>query len=848
MLETLIEGWRDTRDPSLADAVVELGARLAADRPAPAGKTRKAVLATWCAAAADPDPVTLSVLLPTLGDGNSKEALARLEALAAAPPDPRIARALADLLAAPPFQAVSTKPFWKLAAAQIVRCGDAGVDALLAPLAGTFLTRLRGAETMAEVLEKLLASTRADLATITPRPLSPTLAEALGEVAATRVDPIDAALQAVDAVPWTELEHAYGPAEDVPAQLRALALGTPEERVEALDALGGNVFHQGTVYEATPPVARFVVALVEAGHVDTAELLTYLAFLAVNDPGEQALAGGGDPWAGAEATGEEAPFVRTAREVARLGPTVVRLVEHEDPAVRLAAAFLASFLPAIARPVATAASRQLHVEQDERTLASLVLLLGQLHSAPVRKLVPEAGLARDAAVLATAWARPTTLDGAQIADLRELGRSDRYATGFPWFDGDLPRAARVIEEGLALDPPDALLDAMEEAIRGDDPRATSDRIAAARRRLFPEAHRPTPKFLPSDLDEHQLRFCHLLVDRADRLGDEYPTWAHADAIGLFLTSVNLRRWLGRSPTGPLDERVTDGRPAWKVLSDTLYGYVTRGDALTALATLPEVVLADIVTEARTPSATSWRPYELERHEKHVVEDVADPPTHRLDLELRHNDRLVDLLTEVALLGGDVGWQAVERLGQRQLDRIADGHFAEGVTCSLAATTAVRRAARGGGDIDDRVEAWLADTMTTAPVQRTPRRTEEVLRALPTDRAERMVLQHCPIWREGTITSNGRSHPTLHFDDTLRYARLLPSPPRAMTERVIAAIERHAEVKALTPRGEPGADPLPEQELVDWLRWAGEDAGPLLEAAIGRASPATTTLKRLAGLL
>ncbi|MCB9698821.1 MAG: hypothetical protein H6738_18715 [Alphaproteobacteria bacterium] len=848
MLGTLIEGWRDTRDPAVAAAVVELGARLAADRSPPAGKTRKAVLAAWCAAAADADPVTLSVLLPTLGDGNSKEALARLEALAKTPPDPRIARALADLLAAPPFQAVSTKPFWKLAAAEIVRSGDPGVEALLAPIEGTFLTRLGGAETMAEVLEKLLATTRAELARIAVRPPSPALAAAVAEVAATRVDPIEAALQAVEKVPWAELEHAYGPAEDVPALLRALARGKPEERASALDALGGNVFHQGSVYDATPPVARFVVALVEAAHPDTAELLGYLACLAVNDPGQQSLAGGGDPWAGAKPVGEEAPFVLTAREVARIGPAVVRLIEHADPGIRLAASFLASFLPAVARPVATAAARQLHVERDERTLASLVLLLGQLHSAPVRKLVPEAGLVRDAAVLATARARPEALGGAEIADLRELGRSDRRVEDFPWFDGDLPRAARVIEEGLALDPPEALLDAVEQALLGDDPRAASDRIATARRRLFPEAWRPTPKFLRSDLDEHQLRFCHLLVDRADRLGDEYPYWAHTEMIGLFLTSTNLRRWLGRSPPGPMDERVADGRPAWKVMSDALYGHVTRQDALAALATLPEVVLADIVTEARTPSTTSWRPYELERHVKHVVEDAADPPTHRLDLELRHNDRLVDLLAELALLGGDVGWQAVSRLGQRQLDRIAEGHYAEGVTCSLAATTAVRRAGGTGEEPDDRVEAWLADTMTTAPVQRTPRRTEEVLRALPTDRAERMVLAHCPIWREGTITSNGRSHPTMFFDDTLRYARLLPHPPRAMTERVVAAIERHAEVKALTPRGEPGADPLPEEELLDWLRWAKSDAEPLLAAAIDGGSRAKTTLKRLAGLL
>ena len=47
------------------------------------------------------------------------------------------------------------------------------------------------------------------------------------------------------------LHHAYGPAEDVPNQLRALISHDEKQRDEALYALHGNIWHQGTIYEAT---------------------------------------------------------------------------------------------------------------------------------------------------------------------------------------------------------------------------------------------------------------------------------------------------------------------------------------------------------------------------------------------------------------------------------------------------------------------------------------------------------------------------------------------------------------------------------------------------------------------
>ena len=49
-------------------------------------------------------------------------------------------------------------------------------------------------------------------------------------------------LAGVDNIPWQDLRHAYGPADDVPGLLRALALGS-DEADDPLDTLCGSICH-----------------------------------------------------------------------------------------------------------------------------------------------------------------------------------------------------------------------------------------------------------------------------------------------------------------------------------------------------------------------------------------------------------------------------------------------------------------------------------------------------------------------------------------------------------------------------------------------------------------------------
>lgn len=58
-------------------------------------------------------------------------------------------------------------------------------------------------------------------------------------------------LASLDMIDWADLTHAYGRATDVPDQIRALRSADPGIRDKALHSLYGNIFHQGTRFEAS---------------------------------------------------------------------------------------------------------------------------------------------------------------------------------------------------------------------------------------------------------------------------------------------------------------------------------------------------------------------------------------------------------------------------------------------------------------------------------------------------------------------------------------------------------------------------------------------------------------------
>ena len=95
--------------------------------------------------------------------------------------------------------------------------------------------------------------------------------------------------QRLRSVDWARYHHAYGPADDVPELLMAVA--NADRDVEAFSsatsALWGNVFHQGTRWGVTAKTVPFFIELLTAGPQSTRAkrfLVTYLHHLALGYP------------------------------------------------------------------------------------------------------------------------------------------------------------------------------------------------------------------------------------------------------------------------------------------------------------------------------------------------------------------------------------------------------------------------------------------------------------------------------------------------------------------------------------------------------------------------------------
>lgn len=126
-------------------------------------------------------------------------------------------------------------------------------------------------------------------------------------------------------VPWQSLTHAYGPAEDVPAQLRALYDGG-EAAEEALWELYGNIHHQGSVYPASAPAVPFLAHAAWHLPVPRAELLMLLAALADHSPEDAA----SPHWPGSSVAG-------VCSELAAVLPALLPCLDDPEAPVRRAA-------------------------------------------------------------------------------------------------------------------------------------------------------------------------------------------------------------------------------------------------------------------------------------------------------------------------------------------------------------------------------------------------------------------------------------------------------------------------------------------------------------------------------
>lgn len=183
----------------------------------------------------------------------------------------------------------------------------------------------------------------------------------------------------LDQIPWEALTHAYGSAADVPDLLRALRTASPELRGEdsPLWQLYGNIWHQGTVYEATAYAVPFLIDLALSRDTpDRVGILSLLAHIATGTSYREVHANLLHERDFEQKRSQELSWVRQAHEAVAAGFAQLVAITKERGDVRYAAAHVLSRLPEHRAEVGAILRTLIHAENRTAYRAGLLLLFG----------------------------------------------------------------------------------------------------------------------------------------------------------------------------------------------------------------------------------------------------------------------------------------------------------------------------------------------------------------------------------------------------------------------------------------------------------------------------------------
>lgn len=273
----------------------------------------------------------------------------------------------------------------------------------------------------------------------------------------------------IDEVDWASMEHAYGPADDVPGLLRGLASADPTEREGALDGMYGAVHHQGDVYACTLACIPFLFELVaDPGIQDRGsivELLTSIGGIDLDEDDEEEL--------DEEEIEGAANYAMAATAVTAGAGVFFELISDEDPGVRLAAPLALATLHGHPVRVLALLRERLPVEPDEEVRLALVEAAG-------RVALRHRPLAGQAADWLSRLAAESYTPGLRLAALAQLARCAPEA-----LPGDVVRVVAGLLRRLRATPAGAAdgedgtngadeADPVVVAGPGDDPGPAAD--------------------------------------------------------------------------------------------------------------------------------------------------------------------------------------------------------------------------------------------------------------------------------------------------------------------------------------------------------------------------------------
>ncbi|MCR3752960.1 hypothetical protein [Lentzea californiensis] len=329
-------------------------------------------------------------------------------------------------------------------------------------------------------------------------------------------------LNGLDQVDWAELDHAFGPAAGLPDQLRGLVSRDEEHRRRSLRALSEHIYHQNTIYEATPGAIPFVLEVLTAPEChEQPQVLSLLTSIATEFDGKwwlpeglpiaryRAQAASGDDL---DEHGHES-YARTclrAYDAVRAGVPVFReLLTREPPVARMAAYALAWF-PEDA-PESLKALANITGGDDEGVVAATAsVAMGLLRGRPTITLDDPRPIARWGAAVALA-----TVDGEEatqdvvdelITTVRALPDNDEV----PFLRGNLAGYAGGALRLTGRRHADRTFDALLRRILDVPGGSTFYAVKEALRLAFPAGALPRGTAYPA-LDDRQRRLVDALA-------------------------------------------------------------------------------------------------------------------------------------------------------------------------------------------------------------------------------------------------------------------------------------------------------------------------------------------------
>jgi hypothetical protein len=370
-------------------------------------------------------------------------------------------------------------------------------------------------------------------------------------------------MQGLDDIQWQTLHHAYGTADDVPDLLRRLQSADPSSRNEdsSLWQLFGNIWHQGTIYEATCYAVPFLISLVaDPATRDRVGILRLLAaiaqgtsYLAVHEeflrktPVEKLGIPGIKEFE--RELAEERAWVASAHSAVAEGYDIyAELVVNLSDTAYAGANVLASLK---VRSADTSRLLVQMLERESRSLyrAGVLLLIGEhdYDSSEVRRVVHMSASAETVVERRAAAIAATRLHHAFSAELHDAVIDaicdedlDGRFEGLPWDASD-----RIDRDELLDAEPDAAEDAVEQLLSSAESGTAHQESYYT---LFQLLFGRDGTIDPGRLNIRQQRTLNALVQAIDVQGMEFHT--SFSCFGLPDSRRELRSMAAGRPATP----------------------------------------------------------------------------------------------------------------------------------------------------------------------------------------------------------------------------------------------------------------------------------------------------------